>query len=90
MADIPTRVTVKALADGESFVFDVRGALRLTVITGAGADATVSRVDSVAASAHTTGVNAFTVAENTKTTTDADWPFYRVSVAGGACRVAIV
>ena len=81
---------VTALADGGAAVVDARGFGNLTVITGAGATATVSRVDAADAAAHTTGTeNSFTVAPTTATVTPVDWPFYRVSVAGGACRVAL-
>ena len=81
---------VTALADGAAVVLDARGFANLTVITGAGATATVSRVDAADADAHTTGTaNSFTVAATTATVTPVDWPFYRISVAGGACRVAL-
>lgn len=76
------------LADGESLVI-TPGSGWLTVISGAGATVTVSRVDSRRATAHTTGTeNSFTVAATTRTTTEVDWPYYRVSVAGGPCRIA--
>jgi hypothetical protein len=62
-----------------------------TVITGAGATATVSRVDDEYASEHTSGAaNQFSVAASTRTVTPLDWPHYLVSVAGGSCRVATV
>jgi hypothetical protein len=63
----------------------------LTVIAEAGAVVTVSRVDSVDTSTHSAGAhNQFTVAAETRTTMTVDWPFYRVSVVGGDCRVASV
>lgn len=67
------------------------GEINLTVITGAGATATISRVDGVDATAHTAGAtNQFTVAAETRAVTPVDWPHYLVSVAGGDCRVATV
>ena len=81
---------VAELAEDEQFVFDARGMAVLTVITGTGATATVSRVDDDEAEEHTTGTeNAFTVAAETRTVTQVDWPFYLVSVADGSCRVAL-
>jgi hypothetical protein len=81
---------VVALAASGAVVVDARGMSSLTVITAAGATATVSRVDSATAGAHTSGAeNSFTVAASTRTVTAVDWPFYRVSVAGGAARVAL-
>jgi hypothetical protein len=86
-----THYVAKTLQDGEAIVVDCRRVVRLSVITGAGATATVSRVDSGGATAHTTGAsNQFTVGASSRTTTDVDWPFYRVSVAGGSCRVGTV
>lgn len=86
-----THPVAKTLADGEAINVDCRRAVRITVITAAGATATVSRVDSGGAAAHTTGAkNQFTVAGDARTTTDVDWPFYRVSVSGGSCRVGLV
>lgn len=83
------RQKVYSLAAGEAVVIDARGLSTITVITGAGATATVSRVDDDGASAHTTGTeNQFTVAATTRTATTIDWPFFRVSVSGGSCRVA--
>ena len=81
-----------ALDDGAAVVAPVtEGEVNLTVITAAGATATVSRVDSVDASAHTAGAtNQFTIAATTRIVTPVDWPFYRVSVAGGSCRVALI
>lgn len=80
------------LADGqEVIVTPDEEDKNLTVITEAGATATVSRVDDEFASEHTTGAtNQFTVAASTRTVTAIDWPHYLVSVAGGSCRVASV
>lgn len=81
----------RVLGDGEAYVIDARALRQLTVITGAGCTATVSRVDTPDAGAHTTGAeNAFTVAATTKTTTAVDWPFYRISAAGGSLRWATI
>jgi hypothetical protein len=51
---------------------------------------TVSRVDTRHATTHTTGSNAFTVAATTKSSIGVDWPFYRVSTAGGPARLSLV
>lgn len=81
--------SVIALAAGEARNIDTRGMGTLTVIAGTGATVTVSRVDDDEAEAHTTGShNQFTVAATTRVVTSVDWPFYRISSAGGACRVA--
>lgn len=81
---------VIALADTNAFTFDARALKNITVITDAGCTATVSRVDTANANAHTAGAtNQFTVAPTTRTVTPLDWPFYRVSAAGGTCRVAL-
>lgn len=86
-----SQTPLKALADGEAVTLDARGARNITVITAVGATATFSRVDSPGATAHTTGSeNQSSVVANTRTVTAVDWPFYRVSVAGGSCRVAVV
>lgn len=91
MADTLTKFAVKDLASGAAVVIDARGMKYITVITGSGATATVSRVDTPTASAHTTGTeNSFTVAATTKTATAVDWPFWRVSVASGPCRIGLV
>lgn len=82
---------VTTLGDAQAQVFPTQGMARITVITGAGCTATVSRVDSSTASAHTTGTqNSFTVAPTTATVTPVDWPYFRVSAAGGSCRVGVV
>lgn len=88
--DRMTGQAVTALADGAAVVLDARGFANLTVITGSGATVTVSRVDADDAAAHTTGTqNQFTVAATTNVVTPVDWPFYRCSVAGGSCRIAL-
>lgn len=82
---------VTALAASEATVIDARGMSQLTIITGSGATATYSRVDTHSASAHTTGTqNGDTVAATTKLVIPVDWPFYRISVAGGTCRIGLV
>lgn len=79
------------VADGAQICLDASGLRLVTIIAGAGATVTVSRVDAPDASAHTTGTqNSFTVAADTRTATTIDWPFYLISVAGGPCRVASV
>jgi hypothetical protein len=80
------------ITDGKSTVIPILECDRtLTVIAGPGAVVTVSRVDSNDASTHTTGIhNQFTVLEETLLSVAVDWPFYRVSVTDGNCRVAVV
>jgi hypothetical protein len=80
------------LIDGQQVVVAASEYVRnLTVIAGAGAVVTVSRVDSHDVATHTAGAhNQFTVAEETLLTMVVDWPFYLVSVVNGDCRVAIV
>jgi hypothetical protein len=80
------------LTDGQKVVVSAEGGWqKLTVITGAGAVATVSRVDSNNVTDHTPGAtNQFAVAAATRIITDVDWPHYLVSVAGGDCRVGLI
>lgn len=81
----PTTITA-----GNQQTFDCNAMKNLTVIAGAGATVTVSRVDALNAVAHTTGAeNQFTVAPTTRTVTPVDWPFFLISTAGGSCRVAV-
>ena len=71
-------------------VVDCRGFGKLTIIAGAGATASVSRVDLPDATAHTTGAQNTEpdVTANTRITIDVDWPFFYVSSAGGPSRVS--
>lgn len=62
----------------------------LTVLAASGATVTVSRVDRPDASAATGHGSDFSVASNTRVTTVVDWPYYFISVSGGACRIAVV
>lgn len=91
-----------SLADGDAVVIDARGMATLTIITGSGATATYSRVDSrpprtagpaatasVVPAATTGTENGATVAATTKLAITVDWQFYRVSVAGGTCRIGL-
>jgi hypothetical protein len=82
---------VQTLETGEATVLDARGMGRIAVITEAGATATISRVDDLAAEEHTEGeMNQFDVTAATLEVWDVDWPFYRVSVAGGNARLAVL
>lgn len=82
---------VRSLADGEAAVIEATDAIKLTIITGAGCTATVSRVDSRDATGHTTGTeNQFTVAATSRHEEGADWPFYRISASGGPLRFALI
>lgn len=76
------------IADGGAGVFDAIGLAKLTIETGAGCTATWSRVDTFNASAHTAQTG--TQGASGRTVIDIDWPFFRVSAAGGSCRVAMV
>lgn len=77
------------LAAGEDVVVTPRSSnSRLTVITAAGATGTISRVDEPDASADSADTTS--VAASSVEIIDVDWPHYRVSVAGGACRVAVM
>lgn len=78
------------LTDGQAIVVQALGRSVLTVIAEAGATATVSRVDAIDASAHTTGShNQFEVAATNRTATNVDWAFYRISSSGGTVRWAL-
>lgn len=82
---------VIGIGDGEAEVIDTRGLAKLTIITDGAATATYSRVDSKDASAHTAGSNnGATVSPDSALSIDVDWPFFRVSSAGGSIRVASV
>ena len=76
------------LADGEASVIDTRGCLSLSIQAGAGATVTFSRVDAMDAEAHGDGQDA--VAATEFNAIPVEWPFYRVSVAGGTAKVAVV
>lgn len=83
--------SARSLADGQGVTVDARGMASLTVIAGAGATVTVSRVDTKNADAHTEGEgNSFTVAATERETIPVDWPYYRISTAGGACRYSLI
>lgn len=85
-----TNSQVGSLADTGVVNVDARGFLNLTVVSGAGCTTTVSRVDSLGATSHTTGTeNSFTVAAGVRTVTEVDWPFYRISAAGGPSRYCL-
>jgi hypothetical protein len=79
---------VITLAAGEAIVLDVRGMGTLTMIAGAGATITWSRVDTSDAGAHV-GAGT-TIAATEVSAISVDWPFVRISVAGGSARVAAV
>jgi len=79
------------LADGEARTLQADGAAFLSVITDATGEATISRVDSNNAAEHTAGANnQISVAAEAIETIPVDWPYYRISVAGGSARVALV
>ncbi|TVQ98312.1 MAG: hypothetical protein EA398_13505 [Deltaproteobacteria bacterium] len=74
-----------SLADGEGVSVVTFGATYLTVIPGAGATVTVSRIDEWGDDSH--GPAPTNITETT--TLDVDWPYYRVSVADGTARFAV-
>ena len=76
------------LAAGGAMVVDARGCVSLCIIAGTGATVTYSRVDSMDATVHDGETD--TVAATTRETVPVDWPFFRVSVADGSARVAVV
>jgi len=87
----PAPRKIYTLIDGAAHNIDARGALNLTIIAGAGATATYSRIDSKDAGSHTSGTeNGGTVSSSTKLTFQNDWPFYRISSSGGTTRVGLV
>lgn len=80
-----------SLKDGEKVSIAIQcDDKRISVITGAGATATISRVNGAEASEHIAGVGQYTVAAVALDSIEVDWPYYHVSVAGGTCRVAVI
>ena len=80
----------ETLADGEAVNVDVRGFRVLTVIAEDGATATVSRVDSMSAVAHTAITNTVDgSAAEAVDVFDCDWPYFRISVADADARWAL-
>ena len=79
---------VYEMEEDEAMVADVRGCVLLAITAGAGATVTYSRVDSKDAGAH--GSDTDTVTTGTFESIPVEWPFYRVSVAGGTAKVAVV
>lgn len=81
---------VTTLAAGESVIVDARALHYLTVIVATGGTATVSRVDSPAATTHTDTVSyVAAVGSEDFDIFLVDWPFYMVSVADAGARVAV-
>lgn len=79
------------LAAGGAIVVDARGMERLTMRAPTGTTITFSEVDSPDATAH--GQNSKTVdgsAAAARSTQTVEWPFYRISAAGGPASVALV
>ena len=82
--------TPRTLAAGTSAVIDTRNFSRITITTEAASTATVSRVNSVTAVANSAAVaQNFTVAAATRGVTAVDWPFFRVTAAGGTVHVGL-
>lgn len=75
------------LSDGEAVVIEAYRGIRLSFIPEGGGTVTYSFVDSRTAAAHDPGTS---VSETTSTVLEVSWPFYRVSVAGGNARVALI
>jgi hypothetical protein len=74
------------IEDGQGQTFDIRGARGVVILPAAGATATYSKVDSLAASAHDTATDATTTTE----VFAEKWAFIRVSTAGGDTRCCVV
>ena len=85
----PMLTGVIDLAAGEAITIPSSLGAVLHIITGSGATASYSKVDSSDASAHDTPTT-LTLAADSEVTVTVAWPFYRVSTAGGAVRVALV
>ncbi len=80
----------RTLTAGTSIVLDLRGVGAITIITSAGATATISRVNSAAAVADSTDTAANqSFSANTRTKVGVDWPYFRVTAAGGSVRVGL-
>jgi len=77
---------VRTMAAGDAVNVDMRGCIKLTLLPGAGATATVSRVSNTQATAHSTS----TVTIPADNIIPIDWPFLRLSVAGGTLQFATV
>lgn len=73
---------VTTIVAGNGATMDCRGMRFITVRTAAGTTATISFVDTQAATSHET-VSTFTVGASTQTATNVIWPYARVSSAVG-------
>lgn len=81
------RTEVYTLAASEALNVAMASRIRMHIIPGAGATVTVSKIDSMNATAHDSdSSNTYTAEE----TFDVSWPFYRVSTASGSCRISTV
>lgn len=78
-----------ALSSGNGANFDCRGMRFLTIIAGSGATVTYSQVDAPTTVSHDSATDA-TTTEAAGISVDVKWPFYYVSTASGAARVACV
>ena len=74
------------LADGDAIVLEVWRGIRFAVVPGSGSTVTFSKVDSDKATAHDSDTQETTTTFLARTV---DWPYVRVSTAGGAARVAV-
>ena len=84
---LPPLLDIVTLATGTGKCFSLYSGIRLTIIPTSGATVTYSKVDSDKATAHDTPTTLTTTEE---VTIDADWPFYYISTAAEAARVAVV
>lgn len=80
----------RTLSDGDDVTVNATDGIRLTILAGAGATVTVSRVDDESASSATGHGSDQTVSADTQLSIDVDWPFYYISTSGGSARVALV
>jgi hypothetical protein len=81
---------LKVLANGEGTVLRASRYGTLSIIAGAGATVTVSRVDTRHSETHITGASQFTVAATSMGSIGVDWPFYYVTTAGGPARISLI
>lgn len=84
---VPLLMAPRTLSDGEGLVVHAYGGIRMSVVVGAGATVSYSRVDSASASSHDAATQVDIVAD---TDVDVAWPWYYVSTAAGSCRVVVV
>lgn len=78
---------VLTLSSGTGVTLNTTGMARITILPGAGATVTYSMVDTKTETSHDAGTSTNVT---TPTTLDVEWPYYRITTAGGSARVAAV